>query len=155
MREINLVNNKGVTMIDDEDYKLLSQYRWRISNGYAVTHMVINKKQVTKRMHRLIMNEPRKFEIDHIDHNKLNNCKSNLRVVTHQQNMINVSNHKNSSSKYKGVGWRKDKNKWESRIKLNENRYFLGYFNSEINTARAYNIKAKELFGEYAHLNKV
>lgn len=140
--------------MDDEDYGWLNEYKWHISNGYAIAHFYQNEKRTTKRMHRLIMNEPQNFQIDHINRNKLNNTKINLRVVTNSQNQMNSPKQK-GSSKFKGVWWHKNTMKWVSVIKANKIKYYLGYFENEEDAARAYNKKAKEVHGEYAYLNKV
>jgi hypothetical protein len=82
-----------VALVDDEDFTKLSQFKWSVStinnNRYALT----GKKDPiagSTAMHRIIMNPPKGMEVDHIDGNGLNNQKSNLRVVTHWQNMCNV-----------------------------------------------------------------
>lgn len=150
MKEIKLANNRGITLVDDEDYDWLNQYKWQLTDtGYA--KMALKSK--TKRMHRFIMKEPEDLLIDHIDGNKLNNQKSNLRVVNKSQNAMNSKNQINTASKFKGVSkWR---NKWFAKIQLNKKQYYLGIFEDEIEAAKAYNKTAKELFGEYAKLNKI
>ena len=106
-------------------------------------------------MHRLLMNEPAGFDIDHIDHNKLNNQKNNLRIVTRSQNMMNRLKGKNCSSIYKGVCWKGEINKWSVQIMIDNKYIHIGVFKIEEEAALAYNKKAKELFGEYAYLNEV
>ena len=155
MKEIKLANDRGIALVDNEDYEMLSQYKWRIMrNNYALTTIKFNNKWITKKMHRLIMNEPKGMQIDHIDNNGLNNQKNNLRIVTHSQNMMNK--HKRwGVSKHKGVSFFKRDNNWRAYISINKKQIHLGYFNFEIKAAMAYNKSAKELFGEYANLNEV
>lgn len=93
--------------------------------------------------------------VDHIDGNKQNNNIENLREITKSQNGMNRKSNKNSSSKYKGVSWAKHVNKWLVQIRINNKGINLGYFINEIDAAKTYNIKAIELFGKYAHLNKI
>ena len=155
MKEIKLSTNGEIVTLDDNTYKWLSNYKWHLCHGYAQTNIKINNKYKTKRMHRLIMGEPDGFEIDHIDGNKLNNLKSNLRIVTNYQNQMNSKGSRNSSSKFKGVSWDKNKNKWFVQIMFNRKNIYIGRFKFEMDAAIAYNIKAKELFGEYARLNEV
>ena len=156
MKEIKLANGKGIALVDDKDYEILSNYKWRLCcNNYAGNHFTINGKQKSELMHRIIMNPQKNMEIDHIDNNGLNNQKNNLRIVTHQQNMMNSSKIKNKSSKFKGISWDKNRNKWYTEIFFSGKKYFLGRFTNEIDAARAYNTKAKELFSEYACLNEV
>ena len=101
----------------------------------------------------LYYNEWPKNDLDHINGNRIDNSLKNLRLATRQQNMANKKYHKNSSSNFKGVYWRKSIKKWVASISLNKERFYLGAFNDEIEAARAYDLKAKELFGEYAKLN--
>jgi len=158
MKEIKLSNNKGIVLVDDEDYDMLSQYKWHLhdkKNKYAISDIKINGKSKRKKMHRLIMGEPQGFEIDHIDRNTLNNQKNNLRIVTHSQNQMNKIKQKNNTSGYKGVSWHKHIKKWQGQIGFNKKNYSLGYFENEDDAARAYNQKAKELFKEYVCLNEV
>lgn len=79
------VGKKDVATVDDEDYPRLSNYKWHNSSGYALG-FVNGKKQL---MHRLIMNAPRGLVVDHIDHCRLNNVKSNLRIATMTENNQN------------------------------------------------------------------
>lgn len=81
--------------------------------------------------------------------------KENCRWVTPQQNQMNTSSRVNSTSKYKGVCWFKTREKWVARIMINGKTKHLGYFLDELDAALAYNEAAKELFGEYAHINDI
>ena len=160
MKEIYLTNNKGIVFVDNEDYEWLQQYKWnfnlsRNGNGYATTNLYLNKRNLIKHMHRLIMNEPIGLQIDHIDNNGLNNQKNNLRIVTNQQNQMNRKKGINCSSKYKGVTWKKQDKQWQAQIQANKKYIYLGLFRIEEDAAKAYNEAAIELFGEYAHLNEV
>lgn len=93
-------------------------------------------------------------ELDHIDHNGLNNTIDNLRIVTHQQNSMNRrKRNTNTSSHYKNVYWAKDRSKWRADIMLNGKHIHLGQFSVETDAARAVDAAAKLYFGEYANLN--
>lgn len=149
MKEIKLTNSDLVALVDDEDFELVSKHRWYLNgNGYAMSGGVF--------LHRLILNlnDPSK-ETDHKDHNKLNDSKVNLRIVTHQQNTFNHPPREKGSSKYKGVLWHQVSNKWLAHITYNNHNFHLGLFSLEEDAAKAYNVKAIELFGEYAWLNPV
>ena len=121
MKEIPLTQGY-VALIDDEDYELVSKYKWhvRVCNTNKYANSNVQKKRTTMSMHRLIMGFPVGLQIDHCDHNGLNNQKSNLRVCTKDENNRNRIIGKNKSSKYKGVCWHKATKKWMSRIKLNK-----------------------------------
>ena len=103
--------------------------------------------------HEFIDNPNNKLYVDHVDRNKLNNDIDNLRWVTHQENMMNKTKANNTTSKYKGVSG--DINNWKAHICIKGHQRYLGTFRYENNAARAYNVKALELFGEYANLNNV
>lgn len=155
MKEIKLANGKGIALVDDEDYEFLNSKKWFLSGKYARTGYRKNRKIIKHNMHNYLINIPDGFFVDHIDRNGLNYQKENLRVVTRQQNQMNRSSYKNSSSKYKGVSWHKKNKKWTTHIKFNYKDYNLGYFDDEKDAARTYNKAAEELFGEYAYLNEV
>ena len=95
------------------------------------------------------------FKIDHIDQNPANNKIENLRIATHQQQQCNKKGKKNSSSKYKGVNWAKQQNKWRASICVNNKRMHIGYFENEIDAAKAYNAASQKHHGQFAFLNNV
>jgi len=147
--------------VDDEDYDYLNKFNWQYNKSkrgkqcvYAQRHGYLNGKQTTFRMHREIMGitDP-KVHVDHIDHNTLNNQKSNLRLCTHTQNCQNTSARKGAASKYRGVTFRKNANKWVVMIIANKKKYWVGTFINEEDAAKAYDSKAKELYGQFANLN--
>ena len=129
MKKIKLTQGKEA-LISDQDYKLVSQYKWyaHYSRGhwYALSSISKNKKI---RMHRLIMglNFKDKYEIDHINHNGLDNRRNNLRICTHQQNMQN-----RKSLESKGVTWHKRDKKWQVQVFFKRKLIHIGYFNSKI-----------------------
>jgi hypothetical protein len=91
--------------------------------------------------------------VDHANHNKLDNTRENLRVCTRQQNSHNNRKHAGSSSRFKGVGYNREKEKWFAKAYIEGERIWLGYHDEEVAAAKAYDAKAVELFGEFAHLN--
>ena len=154
---IKLTQGK-VAIVDDEDFELISQYKWypmdHHNNFYARANVYKNKKRTQIKMHRLIMNviNP-KVQIDHIDRDGLNNQKSNLRICTNSQNHMNEKKRKNCSSRFKGVSWHKRCKKWMAKIKTEDKQKHLGYFNNEKDAAKAYDAAAKKYFGKFARLN--
>lgn len=161
MREIKLSQfgkNKGkyVALVDDEDFDSVNQYKWSATklgnNFYAMRGQWVDGKYTTKYMHSMILDGK---EIDHIDHNGLNNQKSNLRLCTRSENSMNKTKRRGVSSIYKGVSFFKKGGKWMAQITSAGKSIYLGYFVCEIDAARAYNTKATELFGEFANLNQI
>lgn len=94
-------------------------------------------------------------QVDHINHNRADNRFCNLRLCTSSQNKANCLVPSNNTSDYKGVWWRKDRRKWEANITKEGTRYRLGLHTCKHEAAKAYNLKALELFGKFACLNDV
>jgi len=148
------------TIVDPEDYEHLSKFNWHVVEGKGTYYAVRVGRKSEKRkgkniwMHRVILNPDEDQICDHINHNGLDNRKANLRPVTHSQNMQNRPKRKTKChSKYKGVSFRKRQNKWVADIQVDGKPRFLGYFNEEIDAARAYDSAAKKYHGQYATLN--
>lgn len=153
-----------VAMVDDEDYDYLNQWKWYAGKGrytyYGRRWSRVYKGEPRKciMMHTQIMNTPAGMQIDHKDHNGLNNQKSNLRICNGSQN---TSNRKSfGRSKYLGVTiWPNEKATKSHTIRIcaalshNNKHIHIGYFKTEEDAARAYDKKARELHGEFAALN--
>jgi len=160
MKKIDISTTKypnTFAIVDDKDFEYLNQFRWYADScGYV---RKFNKKNEEYLMHRFILNAPINKSIDHINGNKLDNRKSNLRICSHQQNCWNKPPQKNALSKYKGVakrvftGVKTTTITWRARITYNNKTINLGDYKKEIDAAKAYNEKALELYGEYARLN--
>jgi len=156
MKQIQLTRGQ-VALVDDEDYDYLMQWKWsaHLNNNryfYAERGIKVNGKCKTIRMHVDLMKPKIGNIVDHINHNTLDNRKHNLRVCTRSQNNANRTSVKNSSSKYLGVGFEKDRG-WTARIRKDGIGYRLGTFNTEEEAAIAYNEKAIELHKNFANLN--
>lgn len=153
MKKIPLTHGK-FAIVDDEDYEWLNQYKWcavKIRNTYYAMRA---EKGEHIAMHREILGLVKGDgkQTDHRNHNGLDNWRCNMRVCTHSQNQHNQRK-QNGTSKYKGVSWYKRDKKWRVCIQINERRICIGYFDNEIDAAKAYDTKAKELFGEFAYCN--
>jgi len=158
MRYIKLTQGQKA-IVDDEDYDWLSGYKWfalyylSVKSFRAVRGTWDGKKKRTILMHRIILNAPQGKQVDHINHDTLDNRKNNLRIVTSQQNHFNRRSDRNTSSRYKGVSWNKNKHKWKAYIARGGKSYHLGCFKNEKTAALAYDKAALKLFGEYALIN--
>jgi hypothetical protein len=162
-KEIQLTCGK-VTLVSDCDYEFLSQFKWYYypargrSPEEAKTNVKLqNGKWTRKYIHQLIAKRMGVEGImDHINHNRLDNRRENLRPATNSQNGANSRKRtKPCSSRFKGVCWDKAKKKWKAHIRVNRKRFHLGYFHNEWAAAQAYNFAAIYYFGEYAYLNKL
>lgn len=150
MKKIKLSNRNQYVLIDNEDFKWAYEYKWSLQNGYAKTW--INGRNMP--MHRLLMNCPVNKEVDHINVNKLDNRKKNLRICTREENCRNTNIQKNNTSGFKGVYWFQNRY-WRAKIQFKNKRIHLGFFRNKIDAAKAYNEAAKIYFGEFARLNYV
>ena len=141
-------------IVDAEDYDRLSKYKWfALEKGRSLYAKTFLLNGTPLHMHRLVTSAPPHLVVDHINHNGLDNRRLNLRLCTHAQNQKNTRPRSGGTSKYKGVHWEKTKKKFRAKIMYNRKSIHLGYFDDEIAAAKAYDKKAKELFGEYAYLN--
>jgi len=153
IRFIPLTKGK-VAIVDAADYDWLNSFKWSANeraNGSYACSQIKGKKAF---MHRIIMNPPTEKVVDHIDHNGLNNRRTNLRICSIADNSRNLKPRRNAkTSFYKGVSWNKKSKKWMATIKFNQKYYHIGFFDDEIAAAKAYDKMAKKLFGKFAYLN--
>ena len=130
------------------------------NDGYVRVGMYYMNTRKMCTVHRLVAQEfltntENKAEVDHIDHNRSNNCLSNLRWTTSAENSRNSVSRQNSTSKYKGVSFYMQRKKWHAQIKSNGRTKHIGYFNSEKEAAIAYNTYARDMFSEFAYINEI
>ncbi len=130
-------------------------------SGYPTVKLSHNGICETCFIHKLVarafLDNPNSHAfVDHTDHNKLNNNVGNLRWCTRSENNRNTTKRSDTmSSSYKGVSWFKHQRKWCARIYVNCKRQCLGYFDSEVQAAVAYNNAAIHHFTEFACLNTI
>jgi hypothetical protein len=145
--------SKGrVALVDDADYDALVQYRWRVnSKGYAIRSYTVNGKEIVLCMHRVILSAQPGEYVDHIDNDRLNNVRSNLRLCTQTQNLANRGLHRNNSTGYKGVNVQRGK--WHARIQMFGHAVHLGMYKDAELAALVYDAAARMLYAEYARVN--
>lgn len=152
-------------IVDSQDFDWLNQWKWCFwSNsigGYAARIDTSTGRRIKISMHRLIFekhNGPIEsgLDIDHRDTDKLNNRISNLRSATRHQNSANRGGNRRNISGYKGVSlYDANRGVWRAQIMIDGKKKGLGYFKSAEEAAFAYNVAAKEAWGEFAYQNKV
>ena len=140
------IDSKGrMFKFDKEDEELIKAHIWHVTDeGYVKTN--INRKSVM--LHRLLMDVDSSMEVDHINHEK-NDCrKSNLRMCQRSGNMRNRTRQSNNTAGFKGVT--KNRNKWLARIKVDGKHVYLGLYDTPELAHNAYVQAAKKHHGEYA-----
>lgn len=156
-----LALTKGqVATVDAEDYERLSKFKWYAAwHPFSKTFYVqratrLDGHRTTISMHREILRitDPR-IQVDHRDHNGLNNRRENLRVCSSAENNRNQRKRSGCSSRYKGVCWYRRDGLWKAYIRSDGRVVHLGYFSSEEDAARAYDAAARKAFGEFALTN--
>lgn len=152
MKYIPLTQGKKA-IVDDEDFEWLSKWKWyfQIGNngkykygGYAC------RTSKCIRMHRVIMKASKEFEVDHINGNRLDNRKNNLRLVNRFQQNQNSIKRRDNTSGCRGVNFFKPRQRWVARIQYMGKRISLGYFKDKIDAINAYKEASKKYFGQYA-----
>jgi hypothetical protein len=141
--------------VDDFDYEYLSKYKWCASRshaGYYAVRSVGRYPSKTFAMHRVILGISDLRQVDHRDGDGLNNQKENLRPATNAQNHGNRKRPANNTSGYKGVTLTPS-GKWKGMIEVLGRSIYLGIFTKAEDAARAYDISARQHFGEFARLN--
>jgi hypothetical protein len=153
MKEISLTRGH-VALVDDDDYELLSAFKWHLDgSGYASRDAQIAGKRIKVRMHRVLtgLECGDKRQVDHINGNRLDNRRENLRIVLQSENLLNVRRHRDNKSGFKGVSLHKPTGKWIAFIMAAGAHKYLGLFASPELAHAKYCEAAKLLHGEFAN----
>lgn len=141
MKKIPLTKGK-FALVDDDDYARISKQSWSFHHmGYAVR----GKPQIS--MHRFIFEAKPEQMVDHINRDKLDNRKSNLRFCTQRENQYNSRPRRAIP---KGIYWRESRQAWIVRVKKDGERVFVGYFKDFEKAKDACTRAVKEFHGEFA-----
>lgn len=167
MIEIQLTQGQ-IALVDDVDADL-AELNWTVAfnshytngGGFRAYRKTSKKseKHYSQYMHRVILSRMldrdlnSKEIVDHINHDPLDNRRSNLRLATTSENVRNGRRHMDGSSDFKGVCWDASRSKYSARILVDGKNKFLGRFDDPVQAAKAYDEAAKEHFGEFAALN--
>ena len=158
MRTIPLTRGK-IAIVDNKDYAFLAQRSWCCgADGYVKSEESLGskdgkRKRRTLLMHREIIRPKIGYEVDHINKDKLDNRRRNLRIATRSQNCMNRESFSGASSRYKGVSWHRTSQKWAARIKKDGKTKWLGTFKSERAAARAFDDHVSKMHGKFAVRN--
>jgi HNH endonuclease len=155
------LGNDAVALIDDDDLPLVKGYQWEVHHihgrnyEYHYARRFVREDGVrrTQYMHRQILGVPKGVDVDHIDGDGLNNCRSNLRPATRSQNAMNSRRHGGTSGvPFKGVFLHVG-GKYQARIKVGRETIHLGSFVDAREAALAYDAAARRYFGRFARPN--
>lgn len=147
-RKIKLTQGK-YAIVDAEDFEELNKFKWSVTpKGYV--HR--SSHNTTLRIHRVIMSAPKGVQVDHINGNRLDNRKENLRLCNNSENQRNCRVRKTNKSGYKGVGsvYGGVTKVFRARINVNKKQINLGVFETAEEAFKAYQEAAKKYHGEFA-----
>lgn len=155
MKQIKLTQGQ-VAIVDDWWFDELNRYKWQAfwnvyTNSFYARRQDFFNKQNKIHMHAVIARTPKGMVTDHINHDTLDNREENLRVCTASQNMMNSDKRIGNTSGYKGVF--KNGSGWMARIRAGGEMQYLGTYRAPEEAARAYDVAAKRLHGEFAVFN--
>jgi len=152
MKRIKLTQGK-FSIVDEEDFEELNKIKWhacydRGTKSYYVKSLINNK---IIHMPRKIMKTNQGLVVDHINHDTLDNRKSNLRNCTRSQNSMNQRKPRNNTSGTTGVYWKKSIARWVSLIAINQNQIYLGVFKDKNDAIKARKKAEIKYFGEFLY----
>lgn len=150
--EIPVRNSDRPALIDPADEALVAPLRWRLCSGYARSDPFVHGQAVATYMHRLILPPGPGLEVDHINRDRFDNRRSNLRIAEKWQQNANSGLHADNTSGFRGVSHSKG-GRWRAYIGVDGRTVHLGVFTSREAAALAYDHAALNHFGEFATLN--
>jgi len=146
-----------MALIDDDDFDDISRFKWRIAGrGYAIRDVSRkdNPEGIKEYMHRRIISARLGEQVDHINMNKLDNRKRNLRIATASENAAHKGMQSNNTIGFKGVSYRSSERIYIAKSEIMGRHIHIGRFKNPIAAARAYDDFIVKTFGEFAVTNK-
>lgn len=154
-----IINTGKQTLLDDDTYNYANQWKWYEVSGYARREYRIFNKTYRVALHHVVLGivgeATGTLEVDHVNGNRLDNRKENLRIVHKAENQRNAGLRSDNTSGYKGVTLDKQTGHWKAQCYRRNKRIHIGSFNTAKEAALAYNKVASKEFGVYARLNKI
>ena len=144
-----IMDNGASFIFSPQDLEVVKSHSWSCTKGYIKT--TINFKSVY--FHKLILGASNDVEVDHINLNRFDNRRSNLRIASHAENQRNRRAHRDNQSGFKGVCLNTHTGKYFAYINADKKRTYLGSFATSVQAAKAYDDAAIILHGEFARLN--
>lgn len=156
--DISTEGNPGVfAIVDAADFEFLNQWKWHPNDrGYAVRTVIFDGVPYHRWMHRVVLDMPPDALIgDHINGNRVDNRRSNLRLANARQNSLNRSRNEKRARGviYKGVYSNPNCATFTARIKVDGKAKYIGSFANQLDAALAYDAEARSHHGEFAKLN--
>jgi len=139
--------------IDLTDVKFVMEHTWH-TNAYGYVRSNGDYRGAVL-LHRILLDAKGEDFVDHINGDRKNNRRSNLRICNNAQNSANSKKPMTNTSGYKGVHWHRGCKKWRAAIQVNGKMIHLGVFEQKVDAARAYDKAAEKYFGEFAKTNEV
>jgi hypothetical protein len=149
MKEVALTKGK-TALVDDEDLWMFLNHNWNCTkHGYVCRNYFENGKWKCHRMHRMVMNARDGELVDHINRNRLDNRKCNLRIVNKSQNAANKAAHRNNKLGMRGVHFHPGTGKFRAVLGSEGKRISLGLYPTPQEAHSAYCKAATKKWGEY------
>jgi hypothetical protein len=131
---------RAYAIIDRDDIEEVSRWSWHLgSDGYAMRATRENRRTVVYCLHRALLGLTTydRVDVDHVNRERLDCRRANLRVVPKGANDQNKTSYKGSSSRFRGVTWSRTARKWVAQVMTKRKNHNLGYFDSEEEAAEA------------------
>ncbi|HEM8998853.1 TPA: HNH endonuclease [Burkholderia cenocepacia] len=155
MRTIISTNGLPI-LVDDEDFERLSAVTWWVrKDGYVSRTVMVDGVKTSLKIHRMVLNLQAgvPFLVDHINGNRADNRKANLRVCTHAQNAWNMGKAATNTTGYKGVSMMAN-GRFVAQIRCHGRKYHLGCFGTPEEAHEVYCLAADMLHGEFSNYGR-